>query len=63
MNFSELVPYQNAVYSHNGDYLAISKDKRLFVSRARSPCLLFAVRSTSQVSYKSSINSSQRTRS
>lgn len=32
MNFSELVPYQNAAYSHSGNHLAISKEKNLFVS-------------------------------
>ena len=31
MNFSELVPYQQAAFSHNGNYLAISKDSNLFV--------------------------------
>ena len=31
MNFSELVPYQNAVYAHTGDMLAISKDRSIFV--------------------------------
>ena len=32
MNFSELVPHQNAAFSHQGDHLAISKDNELFVS-------------------------------
>ena len=36
MNFSELVPYQNAVYSHNGNHLAISKEKNLFVSTSQT---------------------------
>jgi hypothetical protein len=31
MNFSELVPHQNAAFSFSGDYLAISKDMDLFV--------------------------------
>ena len=33
MNFSELVPYQNAAYSHSGEFLAISNQKQLYVSR------------------------------
>ena len=32
MNFSELVPYQQAAFSHNGDYLAIAKGQNVFVS-------------------------------
>lgn len=31
MNFSELVPHQNAAFSNQGDNLAISKDTELFV--------------------------------
>jgi hypothetical protein len=31
MNFSELVPYQQAAFSHNGNKLAISKDTHLFI--------------------------------
>jgi len=36
MNFSELVPYQHAAFSHSGDMLAIAKEKYLFVSKATS---------------------------
>ena len=32
MNFSELVPYHQAAFSHTGDFLAILKGKNLFVS-------------------------------
>ncbi len=32
MNFSEIVPYQLATYSHSGEYLAISNNKNLYVS-------------------------------
>ena len=32
MNFSEIVPYQIATYSHSGEYLAISNNKNLYVS-------------------------------
>jgi hypothetical protein len=31
MNFSELVPYQNAAFSHQGEKVAISKERDLFV--------------------------------
>jgi len=31
MNFSELVPYQQANFSHNGNFLAISKGNELYI--------------------------------
>ena len=40
MNFSELVPYQIATYSHSGDFLAISNNKNLYVSDSFSFLLL-----------------------
>ena len=32
MNFSEIVQHQNGTFSHDGDYLAISKNQELYVS-------------------------------